>query len=143
MIVAHRAGWGGKGCACDGEPQVPIRITVAAGKMRTGEPEDGLDLRSGFALRQQIPGDPQIHDAPVRLRKAVENMPSLQTTLVGGGSLFRAWAMLCGCRVDTGGRGWRVCAVANGLQQPLAARRPTHTRRDEFHPRSDSRRGPR
>jgi hypothetical protein len=70
MIVAHSApGWGWKSCARDGTPQVVIGIPVAAGKLRTAEPEDGLDVRSGFALRQQIPGDPQIHDAPVRLRK--------------------------------------------------------------------------
>ena len=62
--------WGGKSCARDGASQVVIGIAVAAGKMRTGEPEDGLDLSSGLALREQVPGDPQIHDAPVRLRKA-------------------------------------------------------------------------
>src|ERR1700704_6645451 len=123
MIVAHSAPWGGKSCACDGALQVAIRITVAAGKMRAGEPEDGLDLRSGLALPEQIPGDPQIHDAPVRLRKALENMPSPHTTLVDGSGLFGAgWARLCSCRVDTGGRGRWWCAVANGLQQCLAAR---------------------
>ena len=91
MIVAHSAPpWGGKSCARDGAPQVVIGITVAAGKMRTGEPEDGLDLSSGLALREQIPGDPQIHDAPVRLRKAFQNMPSLHTTLVDHGGLFGA-----------------------------------------------------
>ena len=137
MIVAHSAPWGGKSCACDGALQVAIRITVAAGKMRAGEPEDGLDLRSGLALPEQIPGDPQIHDAPVRLRKALENMPSPHTTLVDGSGLFGAgWARLCSCRVDTGGRGRWWCAVANGLQQCLAARRQTHTGVDEFHPGS-------
>jgi hypothetical protein len=68
MIVAHSAPWGWKSCASDGPPQVAIRITVAAGKMRAGEPEDGLDLRGGLALREQAPGDPKIYDAPVRLR---------------------------------------------------------------------------
>ena len=57
MIVAHSAPWGWKSCASDGPPQVAIRITVAAGKMRAGEPEDGLDLRGGLALREQAPGD--------------------------------------------------------------------------------------
>jgi hypothetical protein len=50
-----------------------------------------MDLRSGFALREQIPGDPQIHDAPVGLRKAFEK--------------YAIWARLYGCGVDTEGRG--------------------------------------
>jgi len=60
MIIAHSAPWGWKSCASDGAPQVAIRIAMVAGKIRAGEPEDGLDLRSGFALREQIPGHPQI-----------------------------------------------------------------------------------
>ena len=74
--------WGGKRCAGDGASQVVIGIAVAAGKMRAGEAEDGLDLNGGLALREQVPGDPQIDDAPVRLRKAFANMPSLHTTPV-------------------------------------------------------------
>ena len=95
MIVTHSAPcWGWKSCVREGAPQVVIGISVAAGKMRTGEPEDVLDLPSGFALREQIPGDPQIHDAPVRLREAFENMPSLNATPVDCGGLVGAgwWA---------------------------------------------------
>src|SRR6266852_6303203 len=141
MIGAHSApGRGWKSRARDGAPQVALRIPVAAGKMRTGEPEDGLDLRNGFALREQIPGDPQIHDAPVRLRKAFENVPTLHTALVDRGSLLPAgWARLCDCRVDTEPRGrmpqW-LCTLPDGLQQGLGARRQTHTGVDEFHPGS-------
>ena len=90
MTVAHSAPWSGKSCASDGAPQVAIRIPVAAGKMRAAEPEDSLDLRRGFALREQIPGDPQIDDAPVGLRKALQNMPSLHTTSVDRDGLFVA-----------------------------------------------------
>jgi hypothetical protein len=140
MIAAHSAPWGWKSCASDGPPEVAIRIAVAARKMRAGEPEDGLDLRSGFALREQVPGDPQIHDAPIRLRKALKNMPSLHTTPVDRGGLFRAgWARLSGCRVDTELRGrmprW-LCTLPDGLQQRLGARRQTHTSVDQFHPGS-------
>ena len=139
MIVTHSArAWAGKSCARDGAPQVVIGIAVTAGKMRTGEPEDGLDLPSGFALREQIPGDPQIYDAPVRLRKAFENMPSLQATPVDRGGLVGAgWAGFCGCRVDTEPRGRRprwFCPLPDGLQQLRGARRHTHTGVDEFHP---------
>ena len=91
MIMAHSArGWRRKSCARDCAPEVVIRVAVATRKMRTGEPEDSLDPRRGLALREQKPGDPQIHDAPIRLRKAFENMPSLHTTAVDRGSLFRA-----------------------------------------------------
>ena len=96
MRGAHSAPWGGKSCARNGAPQVVVRIAMTAGKMRAGEPEDSLDVRRGLALREQVPGDPQIHDAPVRLRKALENMPSLQTTLIDRGGLFGAgWAHVC------------------------------------------------
>jgi hypothetical protein len=141
VITAHSArGWSGKSCARDGTPQVVIRIAVATRKMRTGEPEDGLDLGSGLALCEQKPGDPQIHDAPVRLRKAFENMPSLHTTPVDHGRLFRAgWRRLCGCKVDTElavrlPRWWST--LPDGLQQGVGARRQTRTGMDEFHPRS-------
>jgi hypothetical protein len=93
MIIAHSAPWGWKSCASDGAPQVAIRIAVAAGKIRAGEPEDGLDLKSGFAVQEQIPGHPQIHDAPVRLRKALENLPSLHTTSVDCDGLFDGQAL--------------------------------------------------
>jgi len=135
MIVSHSARcWGWKSCACDRAPQVVIRIPVAAGKMRTGEPEDVLDLPSGCALREQIPGDPQIHDAPVRLRKAFENMPSLHATPVDGGGLVGAgwWAQRRGCRVDSEPRGRWLCILPDGLQQALGAGRQTHTGVDEL-----------
>ena len=111
MIVTHSARcWGWKSCARDGAPQVVIGISVAAGKMRTGEPEDSFDVRSGLAMREQMSRDPQIHDAPVRLRKAFENMPTLHTTPVDRDSLFRAgWARLDrfhgGCRTGSGSAG--------------------------------------
>ena len=93
----HSAPWGGKRCARDGASQVVIGIAVAAGKMRAGEAKDGLDLNSGPALREQVPGNPKIYDAPVRLRKAFANMPSLHTTLVDRGGLGGAgWARICG-----------------------------------------------
>ena len=44
MIGTHRARRGRESRAGDGAAQVVIGITVAAGKMRTGETEDFLDL---------------------------------------------------------------------------------------------------
>ena len=85
MMRPHSAPWGGKRCACDGASQVVIGITVATGKMRTGEAQDGLNLNRGLALREQVSGDPKIYDAPIRLRKALPNTPSLHTSLIDRG----------------------------------------------------------
>jgi hypothetical protein len=77
MMRAHSTPWGGKRCARDGASQVVIGMAVSARKMRTGEAKDGLNLNSGLAQREQVSGDPKIYDAPIRLRKAFPNMPSL------------------------------------------------------------------
>lgn len=138
MTVAHSAPpWGGKSCASDGASQVVIGITVAARKMRAGEPEDVLDLSSGSAPREQIPGDPQIQDAPVGLRKALQNTPSLHTILVDLVGLFGAGGSgLCESRVSLE-LGWmtrRWWALPDGLQHRLATRRQTRTGLEKPHP---------
>ena len=79
---AHSSPWGGKRCACDGASQVVLGIAMAAWKMRTGEAQDSLDLNCGPALREQVSGDPEIYDAPIRLRKAFANVPSPHTALI-------------------------------------------------------------
>jgi hypothetical protein len=48
---------------------------MAAGKMRTSPPKNGLDPNWGRALRQQRARDPEIHDAPIRLRKPLRVDP--------------------------------------------------------------------
>lgn len=132
---AHSAPWGGKRCACDGAPQVVIGISVAAGKMRTGEAKDGLNLNSGPSLPEQVSGDPKIHDTPIRLREALANLPSLHTGLVDRHGLFgTGWARICGGPVDRARRGRRWYRLPDGLQQRLPARRQTRTGVDESHP---------
>jgi hypothetical protein len=137
MMWTHSAPWGGKRCACDGAPQVLIGIAVAAGKMRTGETKDGLNLNRGLALREQVSGDPKIYDAPIRLRKAFSNMPSLHTASVNRDGLGGAgWVKVCGGPVDRERAGWqRLYGLPEGRQQRLAARRQTRTGVDESHPR--------
>lgn len=126
---------GGKSCACHGASQVVLGIAVAAGKMRTGEAKDGLNLSSGSSLREQVSGDPEIYDAPIRLRKAFANVPSLYTALINrDGLLGVVWAILSGCPVSRGGRGRRLYRLPDGIQQRLAARRQTHTGVDESDP---------
>ena len=136
MWQAHSSPWGGKRGACHGASQVIRWIAVAAWKMRTGEAQDGLDLNSGPALRKQVSGDPEIYDAPIRLRKAFPNVPSLHTALIdrdGLGGVDRV--RIRGGPVDRARRSGRLYRLSDGLQQRLAARRQTGTGVDESHPR--------
>ena len=136
MWQAHRSPWGGKRGACHGAAQVILGIAVASGKMGTGEAQDGLDLNSGPALRQQVSGDPEIYDAPIRLRKAFANVPSLHTSLVDGDGRCGVDRVRIRCGpVDRARRGGRLYRFADGLQQRLAATRQTGTGVDESHPR--------
>ena len=136
MMRAHSSPLGGKRCACDGASQVVIGITMAAGKMRTGETQDGLDLNSGLALREQVSGDPKIHDAPIRLWKAFPNLPSQHTAPVDRDGLLGAgWTTIRGGAVDRQGRGRRLYGSPEGLHQRFAARRQARTGVNESHPR--------
>ena len=137
MMRPHSAPWGGKCRARDGASQVVIGIGVAAGKMGTGEAKDGLDLNSGAALQQQVLGNPKIYDAPVRLREAFRNMPSLHTTLVDRGGLCGAGcATIRGGPVNREGRGRRWYRwLPEVLQQRFGAGRQTRMGADKFYPR--------
>jgi hypothetical protein len=102
MMPSHSAPSGGKSSARDRTPQVVLRLSVAAGKLRTGELQNGFHLSSGYPLRQKTPGDPQIHNAPVRPMETLPNTPSLQTVLVdrdgfGGGDRGHEVAVGVGC----------------------------------------------
>ena len=136
MWQTHSSPWGGKSCACDGASQVVIGITVAAGKIRTGEAQDGLDLNCGPALREQVSGDPEIYDAPIRLRKAFANVPSLHTTLIDRDGLCGVgWVRICDGPVEGARRDRRWYRLSDGFQQRLAARRQTGMGVDKFYPR--------
>src|SRR5579863_1443159 len=94
MSGPHSASGSGKSSTCDGASQVVVGVSVAAGKVWAGELENGSDLVCGCALQQQLPGDSEIHDAPVRLRKAFGNPPSLDPAMIdlgglGGGDRWR------------------------------------------------------
>ena len=131
--------WGGKRCACDGASEVILGITVATGKMRAGEAKDGLDLDSGSPQREQMSGNPKIHDAPIRLRKAFANMPSLHTALIYPVS-FRSLGRFGIGRGPLGRhrRGQRLYRLSGEVQQRLAVRREDRTGVDELHPRRET-----
>ena len=87
MSGPHSAPGCGKSSTCDRASQVVVGVSVAAGKVWAGELEDGANLVCGCPLRQQLPGDPEIQDTPVRLRKAFGNPPSPHPTLIDLGGL--------------------------------------------------------
>jgi len=133
---AHSAPWGGKRGACDGAAQVVLGIAMAAGKMRTGEAQDGLDLNRGPALREQMSGDPEIYDAPIWLRKAFANVPSLPTGLIDRDGLCGVgWVRIWSGPVDGEQRGRKWYRLSDGFQQRLGARCQTCTGVDKSHPR--------
>ena len=135
MRRPHSGAWGGKCCARHCALQVVVRIGVAAGKMGTGEAQDGLDLNSGAALQEQVLGNPKIYDAPVRLRKAFPNMPSLHAILVNrGGFRGAGWRTISGGPVNRERRGRRLHRLPDGVQQRFAAGRQSRTGVDKFHP---------
>ena len=89
MIGAHRARRERESCAGDGAAQVVVGVAVAAGKVRAGEPENFPHLGGSPTLPQQMSRDPTIDNAPVRLGKALTDMPSLHTSLVEFGRYRR------------------------------------------------------
>jgi len=90
--LSNTQGWGGNGRsgAYECAAEVILRIGVMTGKTRTSQPKDRFDLLCGYPLSQQLSGYPQIHNAPVRLGKALQNLPVLYPALIdrrcrGGG----------------------------------------------------------
>jgi hypothetical protein len=111
-------------------------IGVAAGKMRTGEAKDGLDLNSGAALQEQVLATQRSTMLQSGCGKAFSNMPSLHTTLVHRGSLCGAgWATIGGGPVNREGRGRMWYRLPDGLQQRFGAGRQARTGVNKFYPR--------
>src|ERR671934_2537146 len=80
VMSAHRrrAHGEGKSRARDGSAQIILGVAVAAGKLWAAELQNSLHLRASSALGEQFARDPIIDDAPVRLRKALGDVPSPQ-----------------------------------------------------------------
>jgi hypothetical protein len=138
MRRTHRAGERRPPGAGDGPAQVVGGIVVAAGKMRAGEPEDVLDPRRRCAPRQQVPGEPQIDDAPVRLREAFADAPSFEARLVDLDGLLDgdAGGSVQGARAGAGGQDRLGRGPLSGrLQQGLGLWCQTHSRMHKLHPR--------
>jgi hypothetical protein len=85
MIRTHRAGRERESRAGEGAAQVVVRVAVAAGKVRTGEPENLVHLGGSPTLSQQVPRDPPVDDAPIGLRETFADVPALQAALGASG----------------------------------------------------------
>jgi len=136
MIWTHRAPRVRESRAGDGAAQVVVGVAVAAGKLWAGEPENLVDLRGSPSLRQQVPGDPPIDDAPVGLRKALADAPAFHTTLIDvAGYRHGDRGRVLGCRGGAGSLGWMRRRQGPGRQQQCFGSR-CQTRRDvdDFHP---------
>ena len=138
MIGTHRGARGGGNRTGDCPAQVVAGIAVAAGKLWAGEPENFLDLGGSPSLRQQVPGDPQIHNAPVGLRIAFADAPSLDTTPIDlrgcrGGDA--EWGRILRCRVGAGYDFWRRRRQGSGrLKQVRSSGRQAKLGVDDLHP---------
>ncbi len=64
--------------------QVILGIGMTAGKARTGDPEDGVDLARRHAVAQEFLSDPFVGNAPVGLGEALWNVESAQPSLIEG-----------------------------------------------------------
>ena len=85
MIRGHRARMKRESRAGEGAAQVVVRVAVAAGKVRTGEPENHVHLGGSPTLPQQVPRDPPIDDAPIGLGETLADVPALQAALIDPG----------------------------------------------------------
>jgi hypothetical protein len=87
MSRTHRAGRR-QSSPCQSTTQIVFRIAVMAGKIWTSQTENRFHLGCRYVHGQQFSSQPQIDDAPVRLGKALPNMPTFGPALINaGGSL--------------------------------------------------------
>jgi hypothetical protein len=79
-----------KSSPCQSATQIGFRIAVVAGKIWASQTENSFHLGCRYVHGQQFSSQPQINDAPVRLEKALPNMPAFRPASINvGGSLGR------------------------------------------------------
>ena len=86
MSRTHRVGRR-QSSTCQSATQIVFRIAVMAGKIWTSQTENRLHLGCRYVHGQQFSSQPQIDDAPVRLGKALPNMPMFRPALINAGGL--------------------------------------------------------
>ena len=101
MIALGRSWSEGTG---QGAAQIVFRITMVAGKIGTAQAQNFPDLIWRGVLGEQFSGQPEIDDAPIRLREALQNTPTLNPTLIHNRSALRRDAAMW-CRAELLGCG--------------------------------------
>ena len=120
MRRAHSAR-GRQSGSCQSAPQIVLRIAMVAGEMWTSEAENGFHLDRRNVQGQQFSREPQIDNAPVRLGKALANMPLLHPVLIdAGSSLDRNGTRRIAYRGETvHGIGRQLCCHLRGTTQQV------------------------
>jgi len=72
------------GRTCQGAPQVIAGIAMAAREIGAGESKNLLNVRRRHLPTEQMPGYPQIDDAPVRVRETILDTPLGHTAAIDG-----------------------------------------------------------
>ena len=138
---AHRRGGRGarKSGAEERAAQIVLGIAVTARKPGAAELQDGSHFNGGGTSRKQFPHQPKIDNAPVRLWKALGNMPSPDVVLIdldGLGRRDRSYCILGSWarRFPGGGKAWRR-GPRGRLQQVLGLRSQAGASVQELDPR--------
>ena len=145
MIGRHRGRRERESRAGEGAAQVVAGVAVAAGKVRTGEPENLVHLGGSPTLPEQVPRDPPIDNAPIGLRETFVYVPALQAALIDPGGERRGdtRGIIRPGRVGTGDQSCRRrrCQRSCRLQQRLGLRRQTSLGFHDLDPGGHSRKG--
>ena len=105
--------------SCECAAQVIFGMRMPARKTRAAVTQDGGDLPNGCAVAKQLLGDPLIGNAPVRMRKALQDVQAAQTVGIDlGGRRFDVRMRRC---QPTGRRG-RARLVADRMRGLLQQR---------------------
>lgn len=119
--------------AGQGPPQVAVGIGMLAGELRAGKAKNVLDEVERGSARQQVSGNPEIHDAPVGMREAFQNAPladALGVNVSGPGGIERRGRSGETIQRDRGGTGY-----SQRVQQGAGARRQAWAGGDDLDPR--------
>jgi hypothetical protein len=144
MRGTHDAPWGGKSgeSTRHGTAQVIGGIAVAAGKSGAAQSQNLLHVDSRHALCQQSACDPEIYDAPIRLREALRNAPAPHPGLIDRAGLRAGrvrrgnpWSRRGKGRLFVRGVVARLDVGASSLQEALGLARQTGSGMQDFHPR--------
>jgi hypothetical protein len=137
---AHSAG--SRSRSCQSASQIVLWIAMMAREIWTSQAEDSFHLSRRYMHGKQFSSQPQIDDAPVNLRKAFLNMPTLHPAAINPrGSLRRHGAFLADVQGSIDRlrhRSWGM--LGDGLygrtQQILGGAGQDGTSFDDFDPRS-------